>query len=185
MREPEFSLIVAMGDVPPAGKELHFEADQTTRTRLARRYGIPEITRLAGTARIRPYRKEGLTLDCHFEAELVQNCVVTLDPVTQHIDEEFRQRYLPEPMTGPEPDAPENDREITIDVDAEDSPEPMKAGKIDIGETVAEQLARAIDPYPRKPGVSFDPPSPSKEAGDASESRPNPFAVLEKLKQNS
>lgn len=184
MSDLEFSLIVATTDVPPAGTELRFEADATARKRLARRYDIPELLRLTGTARIRPYRKEGLTLDCHFEAELVQNCVVTLDPVMQNVDEKFTQRYLPEHMAGPATALPESEREITIDINAEDAPEPMEAGKIDVGEAVAERLALAIDPYPRKPGVDFEAPSPSDRAGDASESKPNPFAVLEKLKKN-
>lgn len=185
MSELEFSVIVATGDVPPAGIELSFEADEKACKRLARRYGILEVVRLAGTARVRPYRKEGLTLECHFEAELVQNCVVTLDPVKQSVDEEFTQRYLPEHLIGPQTTVPDSDREVTIDIEAEDSPEPMSAGKIDVGEAVAERLALAIDPYPRKTGVNYDAPSPSEEGGDASESKPNPFAVLEKLKKNS
>lgn len=184
MHGAEFSLMVAAADVPPAGTELRFEADAAARERLARRYDIPELARLSGTARIRPYRKEGLTLECRFEATLVQTCVVTLDPVTQTVDEEFVQRYLPEHLIGPVTAPSESDREVMVDLDAEDAPEPMNAGKIDVGEAVAERLALAIDPYPRKPEARFEAPSPSEEAGDASESKPNPFAVLEKLKKN-
>ena len=72
--------------------------------------------------------------------------------------------------------------EIAIDIEADDAPEPLVAGGVDVGEAVAERLALALDPYPRKPGASFD--TPPEEPGDASESRPNPFAALEKLKKN-
>ena len=180
---PEFSLIVAAADVPPAGKELRFDADVAARTKLAERMGIVELKRLTGIANLRPYRKEGLTLDCRFEADLVQSCVVTLDPVGEHIEEEFRQRYLPVHLVDlPPAGAPDSQREIAIDIDADDAPEAMVSGSIDVGEAVAERLALALDPYPRKPGASFD--SPSEEPDDAPETRPNPFAALEKLKKN-
>ncbi|MBX3447308.1 MAG: DUF177 domain-containing protein [Parvibaculaceae bacterium] len=179
----EFSLRIAFSEVPPAGKELRFEADEAARKRLAERMGIVELRRLSGVANVKPYRKEGLTLDCRFEAEAVQSCVVTLEPVEEQIDETFRQRYLPETQLDlPASKAAETQREVAVDIDAEDAPEPLEAGGIDIGEAVAERLALALDPYPRKPGVSFD--RPPEEAGDASESRPNPFAALEKLKKN-
>ena len=35
-------------------------------------------------------------------------------------------------------------------------------GVIDLGEMVAETLALDLDPYPRKPGVSFDEPAPDE-----------------------
>lgn len=181
--EPEFSLIVAAADVPPAGKELRFDVDETIRRKLAARMGIVALKRLTGTASLRPYRKEGLTLDCRFEADLVQSCVVTLEPVDEHVEEEFRQRYLPAHLLDlPSAKAPDSQREIAIDIEADDAPEPLAAGGVDVGEAVAERLALALDPYPRKPGASFD--TPPEEPGDASESRPNPFAALEKLKKN-
>lgn len=180
---PEFSLIVAAGEVPPAGKEVRFDADEQARVKLAERMGIVELRRLTGIANLRPYRKEGLTLDCRFEADLVQSCVVTLDPVDEHIDEEFRQRYLPAQMLDlPSAKAPDSQREVAVDIEAEDAPEPMTSGGVDIGEAVAERLALALDPYPRKRDASFN--ALPEEAGDASESKPNPFAVLEKLKKN-
>lgn len=183
MTQPEFSLRIAFAEVPASGKELRFEADETARKKLAARMGLLELRRLVGVANVKPYRKEGLTLDCHFEADVVHSCVVTLDPVDQHVDETFRQRYLPETQLDlPSSKAPDSQREVAVDIEAEDAPEPLSSGGIDIGEVVAEHLALALDPYPRKPGVSFD--APSEEAGDASESRPNPFAALEKLKKN-
>jgi hypothetical protein len=44
---------------------------------------------------------------------------------------------------------------------------------------VLEELVLAIDPYPRKPGVAFQPPA--DEGGQAE----HPFAVLKKLKTKS
>ncbi|MDP1628244.1 DUF177 domain-containing protein [Parvibaculum sp.] len=178
----EFSRIVTVNDVPPSGIEIKFTADAKALKALARRYDVAEVKHLSGTGRIRPYRKAGLTLECTFKAEVVQSCVVTLDPVSQSIETSFTQRYLPAHMIEPEIGVPVAESEIVIDVEAEDAPEPMTGNGIDVGEAVAEQLALAIDPYPRKPGIAFE--APVEDEDDASESPPNPFAVLEKLKKN-
>lgn len=180
---PEFSLVVAVSDVPPSGKEVRFKADEATRQRLAKRFDIPELSRLEGTAQIRPYRKDGLTLECRFEAALVQSCVVTLEPIPEHIKEEFSQRYLPEKaIERAAREVAGTPREIAVDIEAEDAPEPMEGASIDVGEAVAERLALAMDPYPRKPGVELK--TSPEDVDDAADSKPNPFAALEKLKKN-
>lgn len=179
---PEFSLVVAASDVAPNGTEFRFEADAAELKALALRFGVLEVCRLAGRAKVRPYRKAGLTLEASFEAEVVQSCVVTLDPVHQTISEAFKCRYLPAHMIEPEMSEISDAREIMVDAEDEDAPEPMIGSNIDVGEAVAEQLSLAIDPYPRKPEVVFDPSAPEQE--NAPETRPNPFAALEKLKKN-
>lgn len=177
---PEFSVKLALKDVPPAGKSIEFNADAEIRAALARRFGVLELQDLKGTVKVRPFRKQGLIADCRFEATVVQACVVTLDPVTQWIEESFTRRWLPDHLIGPETGA--EAREVLVDAEGEDAPDPMTGGAVDIGEAVAEELALAIEPYPRKPGVAYDLPSEAPE--DAAEERPNPFTVLEKLKKN-
>lgn len=178
----EFRLFVSTSDVPPAGKDVAFEADERTLKALARRFGIPEVVSLSGVAKVRPYRKVGLTVDGSFRAEVVQSCVVTLEPVRQTVEERFTQRYLPEDMIEPEALEVGNEREIEIDLEAEDAPEPMAGNGVELGEAVAERLSLALDPYPRKSGAAFE--RSADEPGDARESKPNPFAALEKLRKN-
>ena len=48
---------------------------------------------------------------------------------------------------------------------------------VDLGAVASEFLLLGIDPYPRKPGVKFEPPP---RAGDAAA---HPFAALEALKK--
>jgi hypothetical protein len=45
-----------------------------------------------------------------------------------------------------------------------DEPEPLEGDRIDLGEIVAEELALAIDPYPRAPGAELAAAAPA--AGD-------------------
>lgn len=186
--KPEFRRLVAAHEVSPKGTSIPFEADKAECAALARRFGIPGISRLSGVARLRPWRKTGLTLDCAYEAELARECVVTLEPITEEISEEFTQHYLPDEQI--ERDARfsgADEKEILIDPEVVEPPEPFLDGdRVDYGEAVAEQLSLAMEPYPRKPGATFEGPveeAPQEEA-DAGEERENPFAILEKLKKN-
>ena len=63
-----------------------------------------------------------------------------------------------------------------VEVGGEDPPDPIVDGKIDLGALAAEFLALGLDPYPRKPGVAFDPPEP--QGG-----RDSPFAALAEPKK--
>ena len=186
--KPEFSRLVSVNDVPPGGTEVPFEATEEERVALARRFGIPGISRLAGVARFRPWRKTGLTLDCSYEAALMRECVVTLEPMTEEISEEFTQHFLPEEQIARDQRFSGSDeQEILIDPEAVEPPEPlMGVDKADFGEAVAEQLSLAMEPYPRKPDASFEPPAEADPEGeaDAEEEGENPFAILEKLKKN-
>jgi uncharacterized metal-binding protein YceD (DUF177 family) len=175
----EFSIVLSVDDVPPSGTEFRFEANEQERAALAKRFDIVELNVLRGTAKVKPWRRAGLALEARFTAELVQSCVVTLEPVPEKLDESFTLHFLPEEMIAPV--TPGSEREIVVDVDSEEPPEALENDAIDVGEAVAEQLSLAMNPYPKKPGVTFEPPA--EEADDAAAGPANPFAALEKLKK--
>ena len=62
--------------------------------------------------------------------------------------------------------------EEEIRFDAEDEPDPLIDGRIDLGELAAEFVALGLDPYPRKPGVEFEAPERTETK------RTSPFASL-------
>jgi uncharacterized metal-binding protein YceD (DUF177 family) len=99
-------------------------------------------------------------------AEVGQTCVVTLEPLTNTIDEEVDLVFLP---GAPEPLA-EGDTD-------EDAPEPLVDGRVDLGAIATEFLMLGVDPYPRKEGASFDAPKPEDDT-------PHPFAALAALKKD-
>ena len=70
--------------------------------------------------------------------------------------------------------------EVAIPADQE-QPEPMPEDGLDVGGLVAEQLALAIDPYPRKEGADLGQVL-DRLGIDAQAGKPNPFAALEALK---
>ncbi|MCE9650222.1 MAG: DUF177 domain-containing protein [Parvibaculum sp.] len=176
---PEFSIPLAVADVPQNGTTVPFEAKETVRVALAKRFGLIELRAFKGKATIKPWRRHGLSLEGTFTADLTQTCVATLEPLDAHLSEKFQLHYLPEEMI--ERDAAAAEREIVVDVQSEDPPEPIVNGAIDVGEAMAELLAVAIDPYPRKPGVAFEGFADAAEEGE--EKPANPFSALEKLKK--
>jgi uncharacterized metal-binding protein YceD (DUF177 family) len=112
-------------------------------------------------------------------ANVTQNCVVTSEPVDSIIQAQFEGIVATTEADQPEQTMDDND-------EAEDGPELLgliDGDTIDLGFILAEQLALELDPFPRKPGVSFD-GYRSGDASDEEDEKPNPFAVLAKLKDN-
>ncbi len=148
-------------------------ASEQERAALAKRFGLKALDMLQGrvTAR-RPGHGPLIRIEGHFVADVVQTCVVTLEPVRNRVEESFVQLFTLEPW--------DEEREVVISPHDEDAPEPLTGESIDLGEVVAEQLALALDPYPRAPGVAFE----GASFGGAEESEEShPFAVLRELKR--
>ena len=148
----EFSRPLALGRVGPEGRTEVLEATESERAALARRFGIPSVERLRATLRLVPEEDGAVMVRGRIDAAVVQECVVTLEPVPQQVAEDIVLRLLPtgrEPSEGPdEPDEIETEHGIA-----------------DLGEAVAEQLALALDPYPRAPGAALPPEATDASAG--------------------
>ncbi|WP_237214794.1 YceD family protein [Falsiroseomonas oryziterrae] len=167
MTVPEFSRPVRLGLEP---RELRLEAEAGERAALARRFGILAIHALLAELRLVPEPGGSVRARGRLWAEVEQTCVVTLEPVRQAVSEPLDLRILGE---GEEPAD-----------DEPDSPDEIESagGVVDLGEAVAEQLALALDPYPRAEGAALpdlDPAAPEPEPAR----RPNPFAKLAKLRE--
>jgi hypothetical protein len=63
-----------------------------------------------------------------------------------------------------------------VEVTAENGPEPLIDGVLDLGSLATEFLILGINPYPRKPDAEFQAPPTRGETG-------HPFAMLAKLKK--
>jgi len=143
---------------------------------LARRFGLRSLDSLHATGQVSELRGgAALRVDGRLQASLTQNCVVTLEPVTQTVDEPF---FLEFGDNADVIDAATGELVVAPD---QDPPDPMPAGSLDLGEIVCEQLALAIDPYPRKEGADLD--TVLRQHGVAADAgKPNPFAALAALK---
>jgi uncharacterized metal-binding protein YceD (DUF177 family) len=133
---------------------------------LAKRFGIEALRHFRAYFMRKPYPGGGLLLTGRINAEAVQLCVVSLEPVTEHLDKPFTLVVLPpEAAPSEDPDGPDE-----IESDA--------TGHFDLGEALAEELSLCLNPYPRAAGAHLP-------AGldDAPEEAPrNPFAKLALLR---
>ena len=171
----EFSRPMALDRVSATQHREEITATGKELAALAQRFGLLSLDRLSASFTLKRVRKDLVRAKGRVSAELVQACVVTLDPIPAHIDEKFEVDFL----EGVQPAV----ADIELDAEAAEAPEPVPHGWIDLGELAAEQLGLAIDPYPRKPDAEV----PAEWKGDpvaapAAVERPNPFAALEKLK---
>lgn len=158
----DLSRPVALDRIGAAGIEQVVEARAEELEPLARRLMIPAVHRLRCRFRLRRAGGSVIEAEGQLEAEVMQVCVVSLDEFAHEVHEEFTVRFVPA-GTETEDDDPDVPDQI-----------PYAGGVIDLGEAAAEQLALALDPYPRKPDALDPALDPEEETG--------PFAALASLR---
>lgn len=168
----EFCRVIDCDGLGPAPARHDIEANAGEREALARRFGLERLDGLAAKVSLKRTGDRRIAVDGSFLADLTQTCVVSLDPIPERIEENFSLLYAPEEGTGAE--------DLDFTLDDSDWPEPLLDGKIDIGEAVAQQLALALEPYPRALGAMHE---NQDSEGPAGESAARPFAALAGLKK--
>src|SRR5689334_11874558 len=167
---PAWSVPVTVAAVPETGQRLDLEADGPARDAIAKIAGLAALPRFKAGFDLTRHGAEGLCVAGRVSATVVQNCVVTLEPIESEIDEAVDLVFLPDvaPAT----------RAMDVQVlETDDPPETIRDGMIDLGAVATEFLVLGLDPYPRKPGAVFDAPPAGDPAG-------HPFAALAALKKD-
>ncbi len=178
---PEFSRPVQADSIGHEAVQREIEATPEECAALARRLDLEAIGSLRASLRLRRARGgQMVRIEGRMHAEVVQTSVVSLDPVPNTVEEEFAALFAPPELV------PEGGLELDLDPYAEDDPEPIENGRIDLGELTAQHLSLALDPYPRLPGEEAD-EGGEAEGGSAqpepqTEERRQPFASLARLK---
>jgi uncharacterized metal-binding protein YceD (DUF177 family) len=160
---------VAAEDVPETGQHFDLVADETVRAAVARVAGLRELPRLQASFDVGRRGDGGLHVAGLVSATVGQNCVVTLEPLTNEVEEAVNLLFVPRQAPAPEEDGDTAPRDVKWN-----DPEPLVDGVIDLGALATEFLILGLDPYPRKPGAVFEPPADQTPAG-------SPFAALAKL----
>jgi uncharacterized metal-binding protein YceD (DUF177 family) len=140
---PELHRPEAADHVGSAGLDVTVEATADELPALARRMGVPAVLSLTCTFHLHRDAAHRLVGHGHLHAEAMQTCVVTLEDFRVTVEEQFSVFFVPsgEETGDDDPAAPD---EIIYE-----------NGVIDLGEAAAEQLALALDPYPRAPGAEL------------------------------
>jgi uncharacterized protein DUF177 involved in 23S rRNA accumulation len=161
-----------LGRLSQTGAEVTVTASDDERAAIARWADVQAVTSFTAKVVLRKLSSTRFALDADLTADIVQSCVVTLDPVDSRIERRFsRELILVEAL-----------RQATkvVDIDLtpvdEDGREEIANLRYDLAVPLLEEFVLAIDPYPRAPGVAFEPPQ------DASDEAAHPFAALKNLK---
>lgn len=173
---PELHRPVRIDELPPKGLKIDLKPSQNELQAIADRLGIVAVNQLEADLRLQPEMGRQISLTGSIRVEIVQNCVITGEPLTVPLEFDVYRTFAEDadPFDG----LNNSEDDILDDPDFEE-PDPIIDGKIDVGEQAIEELALNIPPYPRAPGAVFEPittdPAPD-------EKRPNPFAALQSLK---
>ena len=151
---PPWRVPVAFEDIPESGQSFSLAADAEVRAALARLTGLRDLPQLHADLEVMRHRSDGLRVIGRVSAVVGQNCVVTLEPLENSIDEEVDLLFVPE---APAAAAAAADGSARSEANSE-GPEPLVGGEIDLGAIVTEFFILGIDPYPRKPGAVFELP---------------------------
>jgi uncharacterized metal-binding protein YceD (DUF177 family) len=179
----ELERIIDIDRMGPGGAALDIVASDSERAALVKRFGFLGLP--VFSARVTVDRRPGgqVVVGGRLRGKIVQACILTLDPVTQELDENFRLVFKQDLHEERDPES----GEALLNAQA-DAPEPLPGNLLDVGEIVAEQLSLAAEPYPRRPGVKLEDVMP-KPRNDMRGGRPprqdqrrHPFAGLAALR---
>ncbi len=149
------------------------EADEATRKAVARHLDVEAISAFTGNLVVKPWL-DGAEVRGRFRATVTQMCSVSAELFDEDVDGEFLVRVL----AAGSPNAPVEavGEEVDLDPEADDPPDVVEGGAFDLGGYLVEHLSLELDPFPRKPGATFQPPEPTDSA--------SPFAVLKLLRKD-
>jgi uncharacterized metal-binding protein YceD (DUF177 family) len=152
--------------------ERRIEANAAECAALAALFNLPAIAALSGDFVLRHEQRGVIAARLLLRAKVTQICVISLDPFDAVVTEEADLRFVPAASI---PEA----AELVLDPEALEGPDeiPYAGETIDLGAVLAEQLALALDPYPKKPGATL----PAEAAAEAD----NPFAALKRMQDGN
>lgn len=149
--------------VGPEGRRERLEATAEERAALLERLGLLGLDSLTAEIDLHPAPGGAIRGRGTLRAAVVQECVVTLDPVPQVVQAPLDWRLLP-PGEEPSDELDDGPDEIEAEPD----------GSFDLGEALVQDLSLSLDPYPRSPGAEL----PS----EGTERKASPFDALRALR---
>lgn len=165
-----------MAQIPDTGLHRAFEGSDAIRAAMADIAGLREIVSACASFELTLKSGGRVHVAGEVRARIGQTCVVTLDPIENEIDEVIDLMFAPSEqipsLSALTEEAAASDEEIP------DPPEPIDNGVIDLGRLATDALFLAIDPYPRRPDATFEPPAEIVDPAD------HPFAALKALQSD-
>jgi hypothetical protein len=162
-----------LGRLSDAGEELVLAPKADELEALAKWAEVCSVDTFDATIDLTRRSPSDFHYEARIEADVTQNCVVTLEPVKSHITRHFSRDIHLSRMMRRDPAVIEA---LVPGAGDDETPEEIFSPNYDVAGPVLEEFSLAIDPYPRMPGAAFE------STPDAAAQDRNPFAVLGRLK---
>ena len=174
MNDPQtvFTRPLRVAEISSGGRSVKITANAQECAAVASLLHLPAVATLEAQLEVTPFGKEGAAVSGTIRARVTQTCVATSEDFDTDVEAPVSIRYSTD---GIDPNAEVDLEEMLASLDAEDPPDLLVDGRIDLGAIITEFLALTLDPYPRKPGTEF--------AGLADEAGSSAFAALSALKK--
>jgi hypothetical protein len=170
---PPISRTFDLNRLSEAGYETTIEPGPEDRKELAKWADVVAVNRFMGRLLLRRLASNRFAYEAHLEADIVQECTVSLEPVLSNIAMDFTRELHLVPHVKKVVDI---SGELSSAAGDADVPEEIDNPRFDIAAPVLEEFLLAIDPYPKAPGASLDLPEPETAKPES------PFAALKALK---
>lgn len=181
-----YSYPVNAAEVVDTDRKVVVTPDAVARGAIADAYDLVAISHMAVEFVLKPYRKAGLRVVGSVSMDMTRTCVVSLEPFESRLVFDVDRTFEPVSSRSGRIRDLNEEGEIEIDLETLDPPDVILDGTVDLGALVCEELALALDPFPRMPGVEFElrqkMDSAEADEADDADKKPSPFAVLQALK---
>lgn len=171
---------VSVQRLPQKGLNVKIDADERERKIMTGNHDLVDVRSFKAEFLVTQWKKNGIRLRGTIRADIVQSCIVTLEPVEARVDEKVDTVFVPENSRLARSPLDESG-EMILSADGPDAPETFSGDSIDIGAVAEEFFGLAINPYPRKADAVV--PEAEPDEVDEIEKPVNPFAKLAEWKQ--
>lgn len=175
---PPITHVYDLGTLSEAGDEITITAGPDDLEPLAAWLSVDRVERFEGTVTLQRLAPDRFLYEGRLDADIVQSCVVSLEPVPSHIAREFSRtlRLAPRASRGRRP-VEEAGGALTLAAGEDETPEELDSPRFDLAGPLLEELVLGIEPYPRAAGVAFEVPEGAAAPAES------PFAALKRLKE--
>lgn len=176
----DLSLTLLVDEIQTEPRTFSVTASNEDRSGLVERFKLLSLDTLNASVTVQAAGKDTIHIEGHVSARLEQPCVVSLEPVEETIEEDFVLLMVP-PEVADRMDADE----VYLNPDAPDY-DALEGDILLLGDIVAQTLSVMMNPYPKKEDAALKPmKNQSLEVNGELETKPNPFAALSKLRDES
>ncbi|MCK0070399.1 YceD family protein [Kordiimonas laminariae] len=175
------TLSLKASEIDSNEKSYAIEATDDEKSILVERFNLVSLSAFSAEVTVKSKADmDAVLLEGHIDAELEQACTISLKPVAETVSENFSLL-----LVSPEMANSMDEDEAYLDVDAPDY-DALEGDIVEVGELVAQTLAISMNQYPRAEGVELNvSASANVSVNEVELEKPNPFAALGKLKDQS